>query len=107
MLHFTCDGCSKVLQSSEDRYVVKIEVFAAHDPHELTEADLEPDHLEAISDLLQENLEEQVLLEPSTRQIRYDLCATCRTRYLRDPLSPQVKLGGGKQADLKFDFSEN
>src|SRR5947209_8157413 len=55
MLHFTCDLCGKELQLHEDhRYVVKIEVFAAHDPRELTEADLDDDHMEAVSELLRE-----------------------------------------------------
>ena len=43
------------MRAGEDRYVVKIEVLApAHDPAEITEADLEEDHMEAVSELLQE-----------------------------------------------------
>ncbi len=41
MLHVTCDLCGKELQASEDHYIVKIEVFAAHDPAGITEADLD------------------------------------------------------------------
>ena len=54
MLHVTCDHCGKQMRAGEDRYVVKIEVFAAHDPAEITEADLEEDHMEAVSELLRE-----------------------------------------------------
>ena len=33
MLHVTCDLCGKELRPGDDhRYVVKIDVFAAHDP---------------------------------------------------------------------------
>src|SRR5262245_25999274 len=101
MLHITCDSCGKELRPGQDRYVVKIEVFAAHDPAELTEADLEEDHLQAVGELLQELEESDALpeLEPASRHLRYDLCPECRTRYLRDPLS--------KEAAQKFDFSEN
>jgi hypothetical protein len=53
MLHVTCDLCGKEIRPGEDgRHVVKIEVFAAHDPAEITEADLEADHMEAVSELL-------------------------------------------------------
>src|SRR3954454_7157990 len=58
MLHVTCDLCGKELRPGEDHYVVKIEVYAAHDPAELTEADLDEDHMEAVSQLLRQ-LEDQ------------------------------------------------
>ena len=102
MLHVTCDLCGKQLRPGEDhRFVVKIEVFSAHDPSELTEADLDEDHMEAVSQLLRD-AEDGVVpepLEPSHQNFRYDLCPECRTKFARDPL--------GKDAAQKFDFSEN
>src|SRR5580692_7732762 len=74
MLHFTCDHCGKELRNGDDRYVVKIEVFAAHDPAEITEDDLEEDHMEAVSQILEE-LEDGVCeVEPASKHFRYDLC---------------------------------
>jgi hypothetical protein len=101
MLHVTCDLCGKKLRPGEDHYVVKIEVFAGHDPAELTEADLEEDHMEAVSQLIRqmEAGESPDDLSPTSHHLRYDLCPECRKRYLRDPLS--------KDAAGKFDFSEN
>ena len=101
MLHVTCDLCGKKLRPGEDHYVVKIEVFAGHDPAELTEADLEEDHMEAVSQLIRqmEAGECPDELSPTSHHLRYDLCPECRKRYLRDPLS--------KDAAGKFDFSEN
>ena len=102
MLHVTCDLCGKELHAGEDhRYVVKIEVFAAHDPAELTEADFEEDHMEEISQMLRDMEEDGVVeeLEPPSRNFRYDLCPDCSKKYVRDPLS--------KEAAQKFDFSEN
>lgn len=101
MLHITCDHCGKQLRFGRDHFVVKIEVFAAHDPAELTEADLEEDHMEAVSQLLREMEEgdEADALEPASKHLRYDLCPDCRGRFLRDPLS--------KDSIQKFDFSEN
>ncbi len=103
MVHVTCDLCGKVLRPGDDHhYVVKIEVFAAQDPSELTEADLDEDHMEAVSHLLRE-MEEKPAdaedLEPTNQHFRFDLCPECRKKYARDPL--------GKEAAQKFDFSEN
>ncbi len=101
MLHITCDLCGKELGTGGDHYVVKIEVFAAHDPAELTEADLEEDHMEAVSQMLQdmEDLGATEPVEPTSHQFRYDMCPHCRKRFLRDPLN--------KETSQKFDFSEN
>ena len=55
MLHVTCDLCGKKLHPGEDpHFVVKVEVFAAHDPAGLTEDDLDEDHMEAFSEMLRE-----------------------------------------------------
>jgi hypothetical protein len=105
MLHITCDLCGKELRTGQDYYVVKIEVFAKHDPAQLTEADLEEDHMEAVSQLLREMDDEEVAdaIEPARHNLRYELCPECRQRYLRDPLNKELN----KEAAQKFDFSEN
>ncbi len=102
MLHITCDLCGKDLPGDDRRYVVKLEVFAAHDPSEITEADLDQDHMEAVSQMLREmedNLTEPEELTPPFQKFRYDLCPECHKKFVRDPL--------GKEASQKFDFSEN
>ncbi len=105
MLHITCDLCGKELRAGQDHYVVKIEVFAQHDPAQLTEADLEEDHMEAVGQLLRELDEDDIAdgIEPAHHHLRYDLCPDCRQRYLRDPLNKDLH----KEAAQKFDFSEN
>ena len=103
MLHVTCDLCGKELHPGDDhRYVVKIEVYAAHDPAEITEADLDDDHMEAVSQLLREADEDFTEPEDLTspyKNFRYDLCPECHKKFVRDPLS--------KEPAQKFDFSEN
>ena len=103
MLHVTCDLCGKQIASGDDhRYVVKIEVFAAHDPAEITEADLDEDHMEAVSQLLrdeEDHLVDPDVAAPAYKNLRYDLCPGCHKKFLRDPL--------GREAAQKFDFSEN
>jgi hypothetical protein len=104
MLHFTCDVCGKELTSGGDdhRFVVKMEVYAAHDPAVLTEADLDEDHMEAVSQLLREEEDQLVdpdLHAPQYKNFRYDLCPECHKKFVRDPL--------GREAAQKFDFSEN
>lgn len=101
MVHITCDVCGKQLEAGQGHHIVKIEVFAAHDPAELTEADLDADHMEEVSQLLEDldDDDDGEDLDPVTQQFRYDLCPDCRKRFARDPLS--------KEATQKLHFSEN
>jgi hypothetical protein len=99
MLHFTCDLCSREL--SDERYVVRIEVYPGFDPEEVDEEQLDADHLQAISEALQE-VEENGKLELedcSTKAFRFDLCPRCHKKFLKDPL--------GRDALRRLNFSEN
>jgi hypothetical protein len=91
MIHFTCDVCGKELRPSDhQRFVVKVEAFAAEDPCELTEDDLSDDNLEEVSQLLQEP--ENLDVPPATQRFRFDLCCDCHRRFLRDPLGKKQAL---------------
>lgn len=87
MIHFTCDCCGRAInQTSETRYVVRMEVYAALDDGADHASD-ESDHLEEIEDLLERMDDLDAELDESLyRQVRYDLCADCRERFLRNPL---------------------
>ena len=55
MMHFSCDFCGKdMTPEGTGRYVLKMEAFAANDPNELTEDDLETDHVEEMAQMLSE-----------------------------------------------------
>jgi len=99
MLYFSCDLCG--CQLNETRFVVKMEVFAPFDPEQIDETDLDADHLQAISEELEEmELSGDLELEDySTRKLRFDLCPECRKRFLRDPL--------GRDTGRRLYFSEN
>ena len=85
----SCDGCGEGLLIREEvRYLVKIEVYAAYDPLEITRADLEKDHREEMARLLSSmtgmdpgELEDQVY-----KKFQFDLCPRCQKKYLADPL---------------------
>lgn len=99
MLHFSCDLCGKDLTDGTDaRYVVRMEVYPASDPGQLTDADLSDDNLEAVSELLRDTDETDLEPVPAFQSLRYDLCPACHKKFLADPL--------GREAQ-KFDFSEN
>src|SRR5262249_53890175 len=98
MVHFSCDLCGKdLLNGTDARYIVQIEVYAAHDPNEITDEDLDADHLEEIGQLLSD---ESADAEPAPvfKKLNYDLCPACHKKFLADPL--------GREAQ-KFDFSQN
>lgn len=87
MRHFTCDFCSRPV-GNRDRFIVSIEVRPDFDPDELTEADLDSDNLEQVAKLIREMDETGVEPEDESKpkQFSFDLCQTCRTRFVRDPL---------------------
>ena len=98
MLHFSCDLCGQPLD--DRRYVVRLEVFPAFDPEEISEADLQGDHLQEVADEL--NLMELTgnqLEDCNSKAFRFDLCTRCHTKYLKDPL--------GRDALRRLNFSEN
>lgn len=102
MVHFTCDLCGKDLTVSGDpRFVVKIEAFPGFDPTELTEDDLEEDHMEAVSQILQrdEALSADEVASSMHKGFRFDLCEACHAKFVKDPL--------GKELVRTFDFSKN
>lgn len=101
MRHFSCDLCGKDLTGdSKSRYVLRMEVFPATDPRELTPADLDQDHIDAMAELLHEiEHGEDVALAPTCRSLEYDLCNDCQRKFLADPL--------GRESSRKFRFSKN
>src|SRR5882724_9898808 len=84
MMHFSCDQCGKEMRANRDpRYVIKIEARAAHDPTELTDDDLDDDHMEMLSELLRDmnEGEESALLLPPRQEFRYDFCPDCYEKF--------------------------
>lgn len=99
MIRYTCDLCGKDLHPQDDeRFIIKVEAFAARDPGELTDDDLEDDHLEQVSQILQEE-EGYADLPAPTQYFRFDLCGACHCRFARDPL--------GKKQQFSLFTSEN
>lgn len=96
MLRYSCDVCGKDLIPDEDhRYVVKIEVSAAHEPAELTEDDLDADAVESLSQMLADAGDDADFsghLPPVRREFRYDLCPECQKQYIRNPLARETVL---------------
>lgn len=90
MINYNCDMCGKSLVPEEDdRYVVKIEIYAACDS-------MDVDDEELINDLEEEDEDDDDeidSLDPDEidsieyKTFRYDLCSKCHSMYLQDPLS--------------------
>ena len=88
-----CDRCSaNLLVDSDVRYLVKIEVYAAYDPLELSAGDMERDIEGEMAALLAsmktmgpKELENQVY-----RRFTFDLCPQCQKTFLADPLGRGV-----------------
>jgi DNA-binding GntR family transcriptional regulator len=89
MMKLACDLCGKTLMADEDvRYVVRIEVFAAADPMELTEEDLKKDLRKALRELVarMEHMDPEEAQDQVYRCFHFELCPGCQRKYLKDPL---------------------
>ncbi len=96
MIHYNCDMCGKSLVPEEDdRYVVKIEIYAACDSMEVDDdEDLINDFEEEDDDDDDDDDDDEVdNIDPEEidsveyKTFRYDLCSKCHGRFLQDPLS--------------------
>ena len=90
MVHFTCDRCGKDLTASGDpRYVVRIAAYAGFDPNELAPGDLDDDHMESLSEVLQSqsHLSPEELDAQNYKGFRFDLCPDCHVKFIKDPLA--------------------
>lgn len=102
MMHFSCDVCGKdMTDDGAERYVLKMEAFAARDPAALTDDDLETDAVEEMAQMLRglEDGEELPEPLPASKKMRFDLCPGCFRKFVADPL--------GRDSAAKFDFSPN
>lgn len=101
MIHYSCDLCGARLEGVDQRYVVKIEVYAAADDNEVVPVDDYDDlddELASLTDALSDADPDEV--EDATyRGFRFDLCRRCHRRYLNDPLF--------RAAKKRMGFSEN
>ena len=89
MMKLTCDLCGKTLLLDEDvRYIVSVEVYAAYDPLELTEEDLEKDLDKELRKLVErmKTMDPEKAQDEVYRRFRFDLCPACQREYLKDPL---------------------
>ena len=91
MIHYNCDMCGKSLVTEEDdRYVVKIEIYAACDSTEEDDDDLIDDFEEDDDEEEEEevdNIDPEEVDGVEYKTFRYDLCSKCHSRYMQDPLS--------------------
>ena len=99
MLHFTCDLCGRSID--QERYIARIEVAPAFDPDQVTEEDLDADHLEEIAESLAEleSTGDFELEDFGPKKFRFDLCPHCWKRYQKDPL--------GRDSLRRLNFSQN
>ena len=98
MIHFSCDACGKEISSNDQRYLVKMETHPAHDPAEITDDDLDDDHLEQVAEALRD-LEDCDDIEDPRKSFRFDLCCDCHQKFVSNPL--------GKEHNSKLLFSKN
>lgn len=97
MIEYRCDRCQRLIeQSTELRYIVRIEVQAALEPLARHVADEERDYLHEISEQLDgvsSAAERPRPVDDCFEQSRYDLCGECFQAFRTQPLGVQLEPG--------------
>ncbi|MEE9296458.1 MAG: hypothetical protein V3W34_16060 [Phycisphaerae bacterium] len=89
MIRFECDRCGALLAPNDaQRFIVRIEAFAAAGSIELAQDDADRDRSEQITRLIESlnNADPDQIEDQTYRSMRFDLCATCHRAYLASPL---------------------
>ena len=89
MIRYACDRCGAALTANDPRrYVLKMEIYAAAAPLEITPADLARDHTPEIRRLVEQlaQADPDEIENRTYRVLRFDLCDACRREWLKHPL---------------------
>lgn len=88
MIRYECDRCgTKLAANDPKRYLVKIEVYAAAGPVEISAEEFE-DTRRAIDDVLRQlaKADPNEIEDQTYRCLKFDLCDACRKLLLARPL---------------------
>jgi hypothetical protein len=101
--HYVCDVCQRLLESEDERYVLRMEACDETSDGRAVDCkiDSDRDYLQEIDDLLERggDLEDSQSLDEVDSPIEYHLCHECRQKFLLDPL--------GRHKRQQLDFSNN
>jgi len=80
MYEYFFDRCGKLVHRQQNRYTMKIELFASKEPLEITEEDLDQDHRREMDRLLAEMAKQdpRKLMAEVYCCYTLDLCPSCR-----------------------------
>lgn len=94
MITHICDRCCRPLAQKSPRYVVKIQVYAAADPMEITAEDLQKDSKTALKEAMEKAAEqtEAEAMRDVYVELQYDLCRPCLQAYLQQPIPPAKEI---------------
>jgi len=90
-IRYTCDRCGRTLDPNDpNRFVIKIEAFAAADQLTITEEDLARDHRAEMRRIVQQldSMSPDAVEDQTYRMFRFDLCRECHAEYLKNPIRP-------------------
>lgn len=102
MIRYQCDNCGAALQANDhQRFIVKLEAFAAAGPVELTPEDLARDRSDEINQVIDQlnDADPDEIEDQTYRVLKFDLCGSCHRTLLSDPLGGLIR--DGRRRDAK------
>jgi hypothetical protein len=105
--YYICDKCGGRIETTDLRYVLKMNIFAAYDTMKIEASELERDYEEEIHKLIEkmQGMSAKELEEDVFKQFSFDLCRNCQQKFLKNPLGTSEK--SAKSADFPpFDVDD-
>ncbi|GAB4318752.1 MAG: hypothetical protein Kow0059_12480 [Candidatus Sumerlaeia bacterium] len=80
---FVCDNCGRAAAPGEQKYILKIEMFASPDPPAITDEMLEGDPKQKIKELVEhmQKMNPQELEDQVFEAYVFALCPACREQF--------------------------
>lgn len=97
MIAHICDRCCRPLEEGTQRYIARIEVFAAADPLVISEEELRRDRRQEVQTAMDKcaEMSEEELMRDVYVEFKFTLCRPCQRAYIGDPL-PMIHAGGNE-----------
>ena len=80
-----CDNCGCEIETGKTRYKIRVDIYAAYDTLQISEEDLNKDHLVEIAKLIKkiEEMDPQEVSAEVHEAVEMDLCQNCRKLFHR------------------------
>ena len=82
---FVCDNCGRGIDAADQKYIMKVEMFASADPPIITEEMLKGDLVDKMNEIVEQmkDMDPQELEDQVFESYEFEICPACRDMFHR------------------------